>query len=418
MPPVLQSEAEFLAALESIKAGDGPIAIDAERASGYRYSQRAYLIQIFRRGGGLYLIDPIAIPNRELWTELGETFADTEWIIHASTQDLPCLRELGLEPRILFDTELGGRIAGASRVGLGALCESLLGFRLAKEHSAVDWSTRPLKEEWLNYAALDVDLLVDLRDEVAKLLESTGKLEWAKEEFASILKLDAAPARKDPWRKTSGMHKVRDRMTLAIVRAMWTLRDEYAREIDISPGRIFNDQIIMEICARRPKSAQEFAKLVTRRTKLVNLPTDHWFEIFNQTLLLTESQLPEVRTPSTGLPPIKVWKDRNAPAYARITHARSAIAARAQELSMPTENLLSPDLLRQLMWETPPAQVLLSSRDSELYVKNTLAELGARPWQIDQCVASLLEPLLATEPLVVEVASDEETSAEVAASDQ
>jgi ribonuclease D len=63
LPPLIVDEAGFLAALEEIKAGSGPIAVDAERASGYRYSQRAYLIQIFRRGGGLHLIDPICVSD-------------------------------------------------------------------------------------------------------------------------------------------------------------------------------------------------------------------------------------------------------------------------------------------------------------------------------------------------------------------
>ena len=164
LPELIIDREGFLSCLKELAVGNGPIAIDAERASGYRYSQRAYLIQIFRRNGGLHLIDPIAVSDESLWKQMNETFIDCEWIIHASTQDLPCLRELGLTPQYLFDTELGGRIAGSERVGLGPLCESLLDLALAKEHSAVDWSIRPLKQEWLNYAALDVDVLVDLRD--------------------------------------------------------------------------------------------------------------------------------------------------------------------------------------------------------------------------------------------------------------
>ena len=191
LPPLVTSNEELAKVISELAKGHGPIAIDAERASGYRYSQRAYLIQIFRRDGGLHLIDPIVANDRQLWKQMSDDFADQEWIIHASTQDLACLREVGLEPQILFDTELGGRLAGCERVGLGPLVESMLDLSLAKEHSAVDWSLRPLKEEWLNYAALDVDVLVDLRDKVAALLESQGKLHWAEEEFASIL---VAPA--------------------------------------------------------------------------------------------------------------------------------------------------------------------------------------------------------------------------------
>ena len=393
---------------EQLAQGTGAIAIDAERASGYRYSQRAYLIQIFRRGGGLHLIDPIAVPDRAAWEELSEQFQDIEWIIHASTQDLACLRELGLDPKILFDTELGARIAGCPRVGLGALCESLLGLALAKEHSAVDWSIRPLKEEWLIYAALDVDVLVDLRDQVEILLDDAGKLTWAKEDFAAILAAPPTPPRKDPWRRTSGMHKVKDRMTLAIIRELWSARDEFARQIDISPGRIFNDEILVEIATKRPSTIDEFNKLAKRRTRVSDLPTTEWFDRLRKTLALEASELPEVRVPSTTLPPIKVWRDRNAPAYARITHARAAVAELAKELNLPTENLLSPEILRQLMWKNPHFAAEVTRAEIKSYLEVNLTELGARVWQVTNVVDSLCDPVQATEPLVVEI---EETSA-------
>ena len=178
-PDVIDNLSSLRSAISQLASGEGPIAIDAERASGFRYSARAYLIQLFRRSGGLHLIDPIAINSdsaaREVIAELNEVIGSTEVVIHASTQDLPCLREFGINPQSLFDTELGARIAGCARVGLGSLCETLLDIALAKEHSAVDWSIRPLQQEWLDYAALDVAILVDLRDKVAELLDSQGK---------------------------------------------------------------------------------------------------------------------------------------------------------------------------------------------------------------------------------------------------
>ncbi len=402
LPELVVDRKGFLAALEALKDGHGPIAVDAERASGYRYSQRAYLIQIFRREGGLHLIDPIAVSDADLWSEMDRTFKDCEWIIHASTQDLPCLRELGINPTILFDTELGGRIAGCERVGLGPLSEALLDIQLAKEHSAVDWSIRPLHEDWLNYAALDVDVLVDLRDAVEKLLRDSGKLEWALEDFAQILQNPPAPPRVDPWRRTSGMHKVRDRMTLAIIRALWFARDDFARQIDIAPGRVFNDEALIELATKRPTKVEDFTKIVKRRSRVTNAPTTEWFSLLQSTLLLPESELPVVRTPSVGLPPIKLWKDRNPLGNARLSHARAAVIKRAGELDLPVENLISPEVIRQLTWKNPPESEL------ELYIEETLASHGARPWQIAQIAPVLTEPLLATEPLVVPEPATEE----------
>ena len=188
-PEIIETEAGFQQALEQLAQGSGPFAVDAERASGFRYSARAYLIQIKRTDGGLHLIDPIPFgPGHKLFIDLNNLLNTDEVILHASTQDLPCLRELGLNPVKLFDTELAGRIAGLPRVGLGPLLESIMGVLLAKEHSAADWSARPLPKEWLTYAALDVELLVELRNHMYKILEDAKKLPWALEEFASILK--------------------------------------------------------------------------------------------------------------------------------------------------------------------------------------------------------------------------------------
>ena len=250
VPKVIADEPAFESALRELAEGSGPFAVDAERASGFKFSARAYLIQIKRHGGGLHLIDPIPFgPNHHLFIELNQLLQSDEVILHASTQDLPCLRELGINPSKLFDTELGGRIAGLPRVGLGPLLESLMEVSLAKEHSAADWSQRPLPQEWLNYAALDVELLVELREKVYGLLASANKWKWASEEFQVILDAPPPPPRVDPWRRTSGMHKIKKRNQLAIVRALWTVRNEIAQEADISQGRLLSDAAIVEIAS-------------------------------------------------------------------------------------------------------------------------------------------------------------------------
>ena len=403
MPVLVSSNESMSQVIEQLSKGHGPIAIDAERASGYRYSQRAYLIQIFRRDGGLHLIDPIAVSDASLWKELTDTFNEVEWIIHASTQDLPCLVELGIKPSILFDTELGARIAGCERVGLGPLSESLLELVLAKEHSAVDWSLRPLKEEWLVYAALDVDVLVDLKDKVEELLVDAKKLSWAKSDFAHILNVYTEPKnkpeRKDPWRRTSGMHRVKDRRTLAIIRDLWGVRDTYAQKVDVAPGRIFNDETLVEIAVSKPKTVAEFSKLVKRRTRHQDLPTTEWFSIYQKALVLDDKDLPDLKLRSNTLPPPKIWKEKNPLGYARLTHARLATMNRASELNMPVENLISPDSLRQLTWDEPP--LAEGSENLLKYIQAKLASADARPWQIEQVAELLLAPLEATEPAIL-----------------
>ena len=83
------------AAAATLAAGTGPVAVDAERASGYRYGQRAYLVQIRRDGSGSFLVDPVAFDDL---SRPGGRRNDAEWVLHAASQDLPCLSEIGLRP--------------------------------------------------------------------------------------------------------------------------------------------------------------------------------------------------------------------------------------------------------------------------------------------------------------------------------
>lgn len=406
VPELISTPEQLAEMIVELKSGSGPIAIDAERASGYKYSARAYLIQIKRNGGGLHLIDPIAVGETKYWSELNETFKDEEWIIHASTQDLACLREVGIDPQIIFDTELAGRIAGCERVGLGPLTEQLLDVTLAKEHSAVDWSMRPLRAEWLNYAALDVELLVELRNEIEKLLIANGKLEWARQDFAAILRAPAPQPRKEPWRRASGIHKVRDLNSLAIIRSLWIARNEFAKKIDLAPGRVFNDETLLLIATKPPKGFGDFRKALLRRTRLTEMPFEEWFALFEVAQTLTGEDLPKLRTPSEGLPPPKMWQSRNPLGHARLTHARAAILDLALANAMPAENLISPEAIRRVCWPNPPENL----EDRQQFVISELSEFGARPWQVALVLGPISAILSETEPLIVEVTENVEVT--------
>ena len=401
-PPVINSDADLKTAIKELAAGSGPFAVDAERASGFRYSARAYLIQIKRSGGGLHLIDPIPFGlNNALIASLDELLNTDEVILHASTQDLPCLREIGINPMKLFDTELGGRIAGLPRVGLGPLLESLMGVTLAKEHSAADWSTRPLPQEWLTYAALDVELLVELRDAMYEILKSAGKLQWAEQEFASILKAPPPPPRIDPWRRTSGMHKIKRRDHLAIIRELWIARDELASAQDIAGGKLLNDSAIIELCLAAPLTKKELEKAlrpIGLRARWLENSTI-WLEAIARAVALPEAEWPAMRTQSDALPPIKLWRERFPEKFAPLSHARALIEAIATHNSIPVENLISPESIRRICWSPPSGST--STRD-EAAVGLALAALGARPWQIDLVAGALADALLEREPLVIE----------------
>ncbi len=403
VPDVVDTEEKFTSALKSLESGTGPFAVDAERASGYKYSARAYLIQIKRTGGGLHLIDPIPFgPGHALFSQLNDLLNTDEVILHASTQDLPCLREIGINPTKLFDTELGGRIAGLPRVGLGPLLESLMGVSLAKEHSAVDWSTRPLPNEWLNYAALDVELLVELREKIYELLSGANKWQWAEQEFAAILLTPPSPPRIDPWRRTSGMHKIKKRDQLAIIKNLWTARNEIARSNDVASGKLLNDSAIIEFAIHKPltkKDAEKALRPIGMRARWSeNMPT--WISAIESALNTPEDQWPPMKSGADTLPPIKLWRERFPEKYAPLTHARFAVETMAHELSIPAENLISPEIIRRICWAPPTPRATNADVNA---VSEAMAALGARPWQIEIVAPSLAAALLEREPREVPV---------------
>lgn len=385
VPELITSPVQLDDLVERMRLGNGPIALDAERASGYRYSQRAYLVQLRRAGVGTALIDPIPLPAL---SRLGEAIGDAEWILHAANQDLPCLAELGLYPAALFDTELAGRLLGDDRVALGTMVEQHLGVRLEKGHSAADWSTRPLPYDWLVYAALDVELLVDLRDVLTEALRDAGKDEWARQEFEAVRLAPAPTPRAEPWRRTSGIHKVRERRQLAAIRALWHARDEYAAQRDVAPGRVLPDAAVVAAARAQPKRPADLAALPVFGGPRQRRQLGRWFEALVSAGGLADDELPTVTAGDggDGIPSTSRWRDRNPEAAARLTRCRAVVTGIAVAHSVLSQNLLASDVLRRLAWAPPQPSDAAS-------VRSRLAELGARPWQVELAADRLVAAL-------------------------
>ncbi len=375
LPPVVVTAAALAEVTSRLVRGQGPVAVDAERASGYRYGQRAYLVQLRRAGAGTVLIDPIACPEL---SGVDAALQDAEAILHAASQDLPCLAEVGFRPRQLFDTELAGRLLGYPRVALGTLVEEVLGFHLEKGHSAADWSVRPLREEMLRYAALDVEVLIELRDALAAELAEQGKTEWATQEFAAVLAAKPAAPRPDPWRRTSGIHRVQSRRALAVVRELWITRDGIAQAADLSPRRVLPDTAIIEAARALPTSAAQLSRITGFSGRQARRHERDWLAAVSRARSSADSELPDATggPVPTGPPPAHRWAERDPAAAARLAAARAAIAAIAEANRLPVENLLSPDAVRRISWDPPQPS-------DEETVALALAGYGARPWQVE-----------------------------------
>ena len=391
VPELAVTSDQILRTAELLISGHGPFAIDAERASGFRYSNRAYLIQIRREGAGSVLIDPVNHGEDPLMVmaPLADVLDTDEWILHAADQDLPCLAELGMVPPKLYDTELAGRLAGFERVNLAAMVERLLGLKLMKGHGAADWSMRPLPADWLNYAALDVEVLIELRNAIAAVLEEQGKTDWATEEFEHLRTYVASPTRRDRWRRTSGIHKVKNPRTLAAVRELWTARDNIAQRRDIAPGRILPDSAIINAATTNPETVDKLTSLPVFGGSRQRRSARVWLDALARAR--STDDLPSASEPTTGPPPAVRWSRRKPEAAERLEAVRSGLTALSQRISVPTENLLTPDLVRRLVWDWQPVE------DPAAVIDAFLAEAGARAWQRRLTVPVLAEALTPTE---------------------
>jgi len=344
------------------------------------------LVQIRRAGAGTVLIDPVNHGSDPVATlaPVAKVLTSDEWVLHAADQDLPCLAEIGMKPTKLYDTELAGRLAGYDRVNLASMVQRLLGLQLMKGHGAADWSKRPLPDEWLNYAALDVEVLLDLRHAIAAVLEEQGKTEWAAQEFEYLRTFEATPTRRDRWRRTSGIHKVRDPRALAAVRELWQTRDQIARRRDIAPGRILPDSAIINAATVNPDTVEKLTALPVFGGNRQRRSAQVWLDALARA---RTADPPQAQEPSNGPPPASRWSRRKPEAAVRLDAARAGLAELSQRVSVPAENIVSPEVVRRLMWDWQPVEDIAAA------VEEFLRDAQVRPWQRELVVPVLAEAL-------------------------
>ena len=379
---LIDNQESLINCCNNLEKDEQPYAIDAERASGFKYSQRAYLLQISSATSDIYLIDPTSIKDL---TPLRQLLNNKSWILHAATQDLPCLFELELKPGEIFDTELAARLLSLPHVGLGGLLEDELQITLDKEHSAADWSKRPLPQDWLVYAALDVEFLHQLRKSLTQKLIDNNKLNLAQQEFIALCSWQSPGLRNDPWRRTSGMHEVRGGQDSAIVRQIWLKRDEIAQQRDIAAGRVLNDAGIVEIAAKKPKTVQELKDLASIKYRPAKNDAEIWFEQLQIALQLGPDQWPVKQKGAESYPAPKSWLEKRPEAYHRLQFVKAQLHKLSEELLIPVEHLCSPDLVKKWCWDKPTDQLET--------INDWLISQGARDWQAQNLAPVLLSSL-------------------------
>ena len=410
VPDVIDTREGFDDFVDAFANASGAVAADAERASGYRYSQRDWLIQLKREGAGIALVDPVALSGQGVsWSAFNEAVGEAEWIIHDSLQDLPGFNELGMKPYRLFDTERAARLLGQAHFGLAAVTERYLGVTLAKEHSAADWSYRPLGRDMRNYAALDVEVLIELKKLMAADLRKAGKSEWAREEFGYLLDKGMQPREPhpEPWRRISRITAIdHDLRGLAVARELWTVRDRYAREFDIAPNLLLSDAAIIDAAQRKPHNSKEFMRIrsLNERVRMVKgderdkmferyapiqrkVRSAIWKQAIARALDLPEDQLPQRKkgnpdSASNAPKSMKFWKVHHPERFARLQNAKKLITQVSEDTHTPSDILLKPKILRNLCWQE---NVRLSAQE----VYDFLISQSARRWQAELLSESL-----------------------------
>lgn len=236
------------------------IAVDIEADSLYHYYEKVCLIQL-STDSDTFVLDPLALRDLSGLAPIMSSRA-VEKVFHAAAYDVISLRrDYGFSFRRIFDTHVAAQLLGYEQLGLDALLESILGVAHSKRRQRDDWSRRPLAPEQLRYAAMDTRFLLRLRDLLEERLRAAGRLEWAREEFRCAADPPAHEKRFDP----EGYRHIKGNRTLspgelAALRALYQLRDRYARALDLPPFKVIQNSVLLDLARRPPASPAELFK--------------------------------------------------------------------------------------------------------------------------------------------------------------
>jgi ribonuclease D len=225
-------------------AAQAPIcAIDTEADSLHRYRESLCLIQFAVRGESI-LIDPLAIEDL---SPLGEYLSEATVWMHGADYDMTMFkRQFGELPAIIYDTQIGARLLGARRFGLGDLVQKYFGVELSKSSQKADWGKRPLSPKMIEYALNDVDYLLEMGDLIVAGLKDLDRYTWFEESCAAARQkvLDRDDSKEENWR-VQGSGKLECR-SLAYLRGLWQWRDAEAKAWDRPSFMVLTNRLLLE----------------------------------------------------------------------------------------------------------------------------------------------------------------------------
>ena len=238
--------------------GQPRYALDTEFHRERTYWPKVALVQI-AWPGELVLIDPLAVDLAPLRALMD---SDALAVLHAASQDLEVLElATGAVPRRLFDTQIAAGFLGMSTPSLASLHERELGVQLPKGNRLTDWLERPLKSAQKEYAAADVERLLEIHDALVAQLDRLGRVAWAEEECEIMRSRDRGP--RDPfeaWRKIKEARHLKG-SALSIARSIAAWRERRAAEIDQPVRFVLSDIAVVSVAQSAPDSPEALAKV-------------------------------------------------------------------------------------------------------------------------------------------------------------
>ena len=389
----MAGDAAIRQAADRLAQGTGWCAVDTERASGFRYHNRVCLLQIRRTGAGTMLIDVESDPQATT-DFIGRVLADTGWVVHAASTDLPYLEQLRLRPPQLFDTELAGRFLGFHRVNLAAMVEHYLGVRLRKNHGGEDWSRRPIPSGWLDYAALDVEYLLPLADAMrSELTQQHPKDEWVTEECDYLTRVyrGYSPTPKS-WEDLKGVHGLRTSKQLQVARWLWRVREKLARASDTAVSRLLPDKALVALATELPTTVPKVMRTPGYPPRL-RRKARYWANQVDKALRTAQDRWPEpfpIPTYRDTPPSRYTWSRYYPESFPKLTMVREELARVAAQVEIPVENMIQSSDTNEIVWRSQELKEVTDN--TELLA--LLQRLQIRPWQQKLCLPIFTSILL------------------------
>jgi ribonuclease D len=349
------------------------IAVDIEADSLYHYFEKVCLIQI-STDRSTFVLDTLAV--RDLG-ELAPLFADPhiEKVFHAASYDIYCLRrDYGFTLSRIFDTHVAAQFSGYEQLGLSALLEGLLGISHSKRRQRDDWSRRPLEPEQLQYAAMDTHHLLALRDLLKKTLESKGRLSWALEEFQLAARAIPQERRFDPegFRRIKGSRELRAPES-RVLRALFILRDQIARELDVPPFKVLNNSTLIDLARRPPGRPVELFTWKGVSYRVARRWATEICDVAQRALHDDSTTLTFQRRPA--------WEPLSSEVTRRVELLKKWRSRKSEELGLHV-GVVFPGNLLELLAAAPPTDA-----------KSLAAVGGMRSWRVREFGVEILEIL-------------------------